>query len=65
MHVFRIRGLFLFHLRPLPFIERFFFIPQFALTLLSGIEGDHFFATQDAPSGLRADNLATVSVFGD
>lgn len=43
---------------------RFFFIPQFALTLLSGIEGDHFFATQDAPSGLRADNLATVSVFG-
>lgn len=43
---------------------RFFFIPQFALTLISGIEGDHFFATQDAPSGLRADNLATVSVFG-
>ena len=38
---------------------RFFFIPQFALTLLSGIEGDHFFATQDAPSGLRAELLGS------
>ncbi len=43
---------------------RFFFIPQFALQLLSGIEGDHFFASQDAPSGLRSDQLNTVSIYG-
>lgn len=43
---------------------RFFFIPQFALQLLSGIEGDHFFASQDAPSGLRADQINSVSIFG-
>ena len=43
---------------------RFFFIPQFAISLLSGIEGDHFFASQDTPSGLRADQLNNVSVFG-
>jgi hypothetical protein len=43
---------------------RFFFIPQLALQLLSGIEGDHFFASQDAPSGLRADQINTVSLYG-
>lgn len=43
---------------------RFFFIPQVALQLLSGIEGDHFFASQDAPSGLRADQINSVSVYG-
>ena len=43
---------------------RFFFIPQFALQLLSGIEGDHFFASQDAPSGLRADQINSVSIYG-
>ena len=44
---------------------RFYFIPQFALQLTSGIAGDHFFASQDNPSGRRTDNLSSVSVFGN
>jgi hypothetical protein len=43
---------------------RFYLHPQFALSVISGIEGDHFFATQNNPSGRRADTLSTVSVFG-
>jgi len=43
---------------------RYFVLRQFAVTLVSGVAGDHFFATQDSPSGLRADTLASVSIFG-
>ena len=44
---------------------RFYFIPQFALQLTSGVAGDHFFASQDNPSGRRTDSLSSVSVFGN
>jgi len=44
---------------------RFYFIPQFALQLTSGVAGDHFFASQDNPSGRRTDSLSSVSLFGN
>jgi len=44
---------------------RFYFIPQFALQLTTGLQGDHYFASQDTPTGRRADNLSNVSFFGN
>lgn len=44
---------------------RFYFIPQFALQLTTGVSGDHFFASQDTPSGRRTDNVSNVSIFGN
>ncbi|HRI49268.1 MAG TPA: hypothetical protein PLW65_03730 [Pseudomonadota bacterium] len=39
-------------------------MPRLALSLLTGLAGDHFFAAQDNPSGLRDDRLANLSLFG-
>jgi hypothetical protein len=44
---------------------RVFLIPRLALTMLSGLAGDHFFAAQDSPSGLRTDQLSSLSIFGN
>jgi len=43
---------------------RFYVLRQAAISLTGGIAGDHLFVTQDSPSGLRADNLYSISLFG-
>lgn len=43
---------------------RFYVIPKLAVTLLSGLAGDHFFATKDSAAGLRADAVSSLSLFG-
>jgi hypothetical protein len=43
---------------------RYWAHPQFALTLASGFAADHVFFKQDNPSGLRADQLNLVSMYG-
>jgi len=43
---------------------RVYVMPRLALTLISGLAGDHFFAAQDSPQGVRDDQLGNLSVFG-
>lgn len=43
---------------------RYWAHPQFALTLTSGVAADHYFYSQNNPSGLRSDQVNTVSLFG-
>lgn len=43
---------------------RYWAHPQFALTVSSGISGDHLFFTQNNPSGNKADQINSVSLYG-
>lgn len=43
---------------------RYWAHPQFALTVGSGISGDHLFFTQNNPSGNKADQVNAVSLYG-
>jgi hypothetical protein len=43
---------------------RYWAHPQFALTVGSGISGDHLFFSQNNPSGNKADQVNSVSLYG-
>lgn len=43
---------------------RYWAHPQFALTVGSGISGDHLFFSQNNPSGNKADQVNAVSLYG-
>ena len=44
---------------------RVFVLPRLALSLVTGVAGDHFFAGQDSSVGVRSDRLANLSLFGN
>lgn len=43
---------------------RFYVLRQAAISFIGGVAGDHLFVKKDSPSGLRADQLYSISLFG-
>ena len=44
---------------------RVYAIKQFAVQMVTGVSGDHYFSTKDSPSGLRAVNQSSLGLFGN